>query len=68
MTSQDEVQEHVLKTCTAVKLLRKNLTDLDERVVLKSIKAIKLTNLKLKYKNLIEKVKFFIFIKIFCCN
>lgn len=56
MTSQDEVQEHVLKTCTAVKYLRKNLINLDERVVLRSIKAIKLTNLKIKYKNLIDQV------------
>ena len=57
MTSQDEVQEHVLKTCSAVKYLRKNLINLDEGVVLRSIKAIKLTHLKLKYQNLIDQVK-----------
>lgn len=62
MTSQDEVQEHVLKTCTAVKYLRKNLVNLDERVVLKSIQAIKLTHLKLKYKNLIEKYELMSFV------
>ena len=54
--SQDEVQEHVVKTCTAVKSLRKNIKNLDENVLLKSIKIIKLINLKLKMKSLIEKV------------
>jgi vacuolar protein sorting-associated protein 54 len=56
MTSQDEVQEHVLKTCTAVKKLRNNMADLDERSVLTSIRVLKLINAKLKYKSLIEKV------------
>ena len=54
--SQDEVQEHVVKTCTAVKSLRKNIKNLDENVLLKSIKIIKLINLKLKMKSVIEKV------------
>ena len=56
MTSQDEVQEHILKTCTAVKCLRKNLINLDERLVLSVIRAIKLVNLKKKFQNLNEKV------------
>lgn len=54
--SQDEVQEHVLKTCTAVKNLRKKLKYLDENVILASIRVIKLVSLKLKLINLIEKV------------
>lgn len=62
MTSQDEVQENVLKTCTAVKLIRKNLVNLDSGVVLNSIKAIKLTHLKLKYQNLIEKLELISFV------
>lgn len=62
MTSQDEVQEHVLKTCSAVKYLRKNLINLDEGVVLRSIKAIKLTHLKLKYQNLIDQLELVSFI------
>ena len=62
MSSQDEVQEHVIKTCTAVKYLRRNLVNLDERVVLKSIQAIKLTHLKLKYKNLLEKYELMSFV------
>lgn len=56
MTSQDEVQEHILKTCTAVKCLRKNIINLDERLVLSSIRAIKFVHLRVKYKNLVEKV------------
>lgn len=61
MTSQDEVQEHILKTCKAVKSLRKTISDLDKDVLLISIRALKLVILKSKYKKLIEKVtwKFF---------
>ena len=55
--SQDEVQEHVLKTCTAVKNLRKNLKYLDVNVILASVRVIKLVSYKLKMLNLIEKVK-----------
>jgi hypothetical protein len=64
--SQDEVQEHVLKTCTAVKCLRRNLNYIDEKVVLASIRIIKLINLKIKYRNLIEKVIAFIVIFLKC--
>ena len=59
MSSQDEVQEHVHKTCVAVKLLRKNIINLDNKIVLSSIKAINLVNLKMKYKKLVEKVKYY---------
>ena len=57
MTSQDEVQEHILKTCKAVKSLRKTISDLDKDVLLISIRALKLVILKSKYKKLIEKVR-----------
>ena len=56
MTSQDEVQEHILRTCKAVKTLRKNIAEIDEKVFLISIRALKLVSLKIKYKNLVEKV------------
>jgi len=59
MTSQDEVQEHILRTCTAVKCLRKNIINLDERLVLSSIRAIKFVHLRIKYRNLVEKVFIF---------
>lgn len=55
--SQDEVQEHVLKTCTAVKGLRKNLNYLNERIVVASIKIIRLINLKIKYRAMLEKLE-----------
>ena len=55
--SQDEVQEHVLKTCTAVKNLRKNLKYLDVNVILESIRVIKAVSYKIKLLNLIEKVR-----------
>ena len=63
--SQDEVQEHVLKTCTAVKNLRKNLKYLDVNVILASIRVIKAVSYKIKLLNLIEKVRIKFFVKLF---
>ena len=57
MTSQDEVQDHVLKTCSAVKSLRKNIRDLDQNVVLKSIKLLQLIKIRSKYFKLLTKVR-----------
>jgi vacuolar protein sorting-associated protein 54 len=57
MTSQDEVREHVLKTLSAVKNLRKNINSLDADVVLTSIKILKQINIKMRYKLLIEKLE-----------
>ena len=56
MTSQDEVQEHVLKTCSAVKSLRKNIRDLDQNVVLKSMKLLQMIKVRSKYSKLLAKV------------
>ena len=55
--SQDEVQEHVLKTCTAVKQLRANLRLLDESVIMRSIRVIKLVNKRLRLLALIDKLE-----------
>ncbi len=55
--SQDEVQEHVFKTCTAVKNLRKNMKFLDQNVIIKSLRVIKLVQLRLKLMNLLEKLE-----------
>ena len=63
--SQDEVQEHVLKTCIAIKQLRKKLEYLDNNVIMSSIKLIKLTISKFKLKLLLEKVNIVVFIKFF---
>lgn len=60
MSSQDEVQEHVIKTCTAVKSLRKNIKNLNENVVLKSIKLLQLIKIRSKYTRLLEKVSVFL--------
>jgi hypothetical protein len=57
MTSQDEVQEHVLKTCSAVKSLRKNIRDLDQNVVLKSIKLLQMIKVRSKYNKLLAKLR-----------
>ena len=56
MTSQDEVQEHVLKTCSAVKSLRKNIRDLDQNVVLKSMKLLQMIKVRSKYSKLLAEV------------
>ncbi len=55
--SQDEVQEHVFKTCIAVKSLRKNVKYLDENVIIKSLSVIKLVQLRLKLVSVIEKLE-----------
>jgi vacuolar protein sorting-associated protein 54 len=57
MNSQDEVQEHVSRTCTAVKSLRSNIKFIDEKVVLTAIRIIKLVSLQIKYKQLVEKLE-----------
>ena len=61
MTSQDEVQEHVLKTCSAVKSLRKNIRDLDENVVLKAIKLLQFIKVRSKYNRLLAKASDYLF-------
>jgi hypothetical protein len=57
MHSQDEVQEHVKRTCVAVSELRKSIKYVDERVVLTSIRIIKLVHSKMRYKMLNEKLE-----------
>jgi vacuolar protein sorting-associated protein 54 len=57
MHSQDEVQEHVHRTCVAVSELRRNINYVDERVVLTSIRIIKLVRLKMRFKSLNEKLE-----------
>lgn len=57
LSSQEEVQEQITKTCSAVKYLRKNLQSLDKNNALKSIKLLQLVAIRSNYKNIIKRVR-----------
>lgn len=55
--SQDEVQEHILKTSSQVKHIRQNMQTLNRESIISSIRILKLIMLKIRYEKFINKLE-----------
>ncbi|CAF0926719.1 unnamed protein product [Brachionus calyciflorus] len=55
--SQDEVQDHISKTSTQVKQIRKNIHLLNKNSIMKSIRILHLVNLRVRYEAMLDKLE-----------
>lgn len=55
--SQDEVQEHILRTSSQVKNIRKNMQAFNKESILSSIRILKLVILKIRHQKFLDKLE-----------